>query len=84
MEEPENRAEHEQDRHGGDVEAPVAAPQRKSVGWRLTVDLKRRVAAEAKAQGEQIEVLVERWLDEKVGEAEDKRHQARHRRGVGT
>jgi hypothetical protein len=48
------------------------------------VDLKRRVAAEAKAQGEQIEVLVERWLDEKVGEAEDKRHQARHRRGVGT
>ena len=53
---------------------------RKSVGWRLTVGLRQRVAAEAKAQGEEIEALVEKWLDDKVSEAEDARYRERLKR----
>jgi len=68
----------------GEGSANEAAPApRKSVGWRLSVGLKNRVAAEAKAQGRQIETLVEEWLQEKVSKAEDERYQARIDRHAG-
>jgi hypothetical protein len=59
---------------------PDADKQKKSVGWRLSVGLRKRVAAEAKASGEEIEALVEKWLAEKVNEAEEKRYR---RKGSG-